>query len=262
MSVIPVELQEHPCFNSQFQGLYGRIHLPVAKNCNISCNYCDRRYHCVNQSRPGVTRKIMTPEEALEYLSLNDTEENKLKVVGIAGPGEPLFNEETFTTLKFVKENYPEKLLCLSTNGFLLPEKIEQLYQLGIDALTITLNTLKLDTAKKIYSMPESFLEKFLEKQKEGVEATVSKKIPLKLNMVFIPGINDNEVEEIAKFGKKSKATIMNIMPLIPQAKFRNLQAPNKKHIKDIKEKTAAILHQQAHCGQCRADAVGLICKD
>ncbi len=64
------------------------------------------------------------------------------KVVGIAGPGEPLANSATFETLKRVKKEFPEMILCLSTNGLLLPEKIKELVEIGVSHVTVTLNTL------------------------------------------------------------------------------------------------------------------------
>ena len=56
---IPEELREktskHPCYSFDAHHKYARMHLPVAPACNISCNYCNRRYDCINESRPGVT---------------------------------------------------------------------------------------------------------------------------------------------------------------------------------------------------------------
>lgn len=47
------ELETHPCFTAKCSD-YARIHLPVAPKCNMQCNYCLRKYSCVNESRPGV----------------------------------------------------------------------------------------------------------------------------------------------------------------------------------------------------------------
>ncbi|HML48324.1 MAG TPA: nitrogenase component 1, partial [Clostridia bacterium] len=56
--------REHPCFTCG-GGKFARIHLPVAPKCNIQCGYCVRSFDCPNESRPGVTTKVITPEEAL-----------------------------------------------------------------------------------------------------------------------------------------------------------------------------------------------------
>ena len=87
-----LDLARHPCFNEDSKHRYGRIHLPVAPKCNIKCNYCDRKYDCVNESRPGVASAILTPTQALRYLERVREKLPNLAVVGIAGPGDPLAN--------------------------------------------------------------------------------------------------------------------------------------------------------------------------
>lgn len=47
----------------------GRVHLPVAPECNIQCNFCNRLYDCANENRPGVTRRTFGPAEALADLA-------------------------------------------------------------------------------------------------------------------------------------------------------------------------------------------------
>ncbi len=55
-----LNLESHPCFNAAVKGRFGRVHLPVAGKCNILCNYCNRKYDCVNESRPGVTSALLS----------------------------------------------------------------------------------------------------------------------------------------------------------------------------------------------------------
>ncbi len=51
----------HPCFNEEAKHTSARVHLPVAPKCNIQCNYCNRKFDCVNESRPGVTSSVLAP---------------------------------------------------------------------------------------------------------------------------------------------------------------------------------------------------------
>ncbi len=269
MPVLLKTLEKHPCFNNDAHHKYGRIHLPVAKKCNISCNYCDRNYHCVNQSRPGVTRKMRTPTEALEYVRNGDTPLNNLSVIGIAGPGEPLCNDETFEALELVKYEFPHMIRCVSTNGLLLSDRIRDLQKAGVSSVTLTLNTLRVDTAVKIYSYVgvsnenscyRDSVELFLQKQSQGMKDTVKSGMVLKLNTVLIPGINDCEIEEIASFARDSGVEIMNIMPLIPQGRFKHIEEPDSSKVKTAKSTAGKYLTQLMSCGRCRADAVGRIC--
>ena len=121
---------DHPCFGGDHSKA-GRIHLPVAPGCNIKCGFCERKFDCANESRPGVTSKVLDPEQAVERVRIVKRHMEmkggaQLKVVGIAGPGDPLANPKTFATFKLIKQAFPEMTLCLSTNGLLLtvPAKI------------------------------------------------------------------------------------------------------------------------------------------
>ncbi|MBG3878744.1 radical SAM protein, partial [Desulfovibrio oxamicus] len=80
----------HPCFTAGAHGTHARIHLPVAAACNIRCGYCDRRHDCVNESRPGVTSRVLDPTEAAQLVDRAVAALPHLSVVGIAGPGDPL----------------------------------------------------------------------------------------------------------------------------------------------------------------------------
>ena len=125
---MPLDLTQHPCFNSDVRHKSGRIHLPVAPKCNIQCNYCDRKFDCMNESRPGVTSAVLEPRQALAYLDKVLERVPQLKVVGIAGPGDPFATpDETLETLRLVREKYPEMLLCVASNGLNLAPYAEEL---------------------------------------------------------------------------------------------------------------------------------------
>ena len=74
-----------------------------------------------------------------------------LKVVGIAGPGDPLANPKTFETFDRVREAFPEMTLCLSTNGLRLPEMIEPILDHDVHSLTVTVNALTPETGARVY---------------------------------------------------------------------------------------------------------------
>ena len=107
-ATMALDLSKHPCFNDAARHTFGRIHLPVAPKCNIQCNFCDRRFNCVNESRPGVTCSVLTPRQALVYLRRAVERDPRMSVVGIAGPGDPFANaDETMETLRLVREHFP-----------------------------------------------------------------------------------------------------------------------------------------------------------
>lgn len=260
----------HPCFSTKGHGNTGRIHLAVAPGCNISCNYCVRKFDCANESRPGVTSRVQNAEEALETVAKSKASSigSKLTVVGIAGPGEPLANPATFETLRGVKKLFPEMILCLSSNGLLLPEKIAELVDIGVSHITVTLNTLDEQVGAKIYSYvhwegktligPDA-ARILISNQLEGISLAAKAGMTVKINTVLIPGVNDQLLYSLGMEIKKRGAHIHNIMPLIPQGKLAHLMPPTKEQLTSSRSSLGSLLPQMTHCQQCRADAIGLL---
>jgi len=260
----------HPCFSTKGHGKTGRIHLAVAPGCNISCNYCVRKFDCANESRPGVTSRVQSSEEALQTVRKAKASDigSKLTVVGIAGPGEPLANPATFETLRGVKKDFPEMILCLSTNGLLLPEKIDELVEIGVSHVTVTLNTLDEKIGAIIYSYvrwegktligPDA-ARVLIKQQLDGITLASKAGMTVKVNTVLIPGVNDRLLYSLGVEIKKRGAHLHNIMPLIPQGKLAHLTAPTREHLTSSRSKLGLLLPQMTHCQQCRADAIGVL---
>jgi len=261
-------IQGHPCFGDS-RKRNGRIHLPVAPRCNIKCRYCTRLHDCVNESRPGVTSRILTPVEALNRvreITASPLLGPMIKVVGIAGPGDPLANEETFDTFRLIGKEFPGLIKCLSSNGLGLPECIDRLSGLGLGSLTITINAIKPEVGARIYSWVRfkgalytgaEGAEILIRNQLEGLHRAVAGGITVKVNTVLIPGVNDGEVERIAREVKRLGAGIMNVMPLIPQADFSHVSPPTSELLSSARAAGERVITQFRHCRQCRADAAG-----
>ncbi len=264
-------IQEHPCFSAKACHRFGRMHLAVAPRCNIQCNYCIRDFDCVNECRPGVTSQVLTPKEALARVDEVIEKVHYIKVVAVAGPGEPLFNEQTFETFKLVGEKYPHILLCISTNGLLLPEKVDLLDELGVGNVTVTLNAVDPNIGKDIYEYVTYEGKKYtgyeaaqiiLDQQLRGIEEAVKRKMIVKVNTVLIPTINDDHVMEIARTIKKLGVYIQNVMPLIPQYRFSHLTPPSPAEKRAVQDELSKVMKQMRHCRQCRSDAIGILGKD
>ena len=266
-----MDLSNHPCFNAKIRGKFGRVHLPVAPRCNIQCNYCDRKYDCVNESRPGVTSAVLTPHQAMTFLDFVFEKTKNISVVGIAGPGDPFANpEETMETLRLVREKYPEMLLCVATNGLGIEPHIDELAELKVSHVTITLNAVDYEIGAKIYSFvrygkrtfaPEAGIKIFLKKQLEAIAKLKEKGITTKVNTIILPGINEDHIEAVAKKMGEMGVDILNCVPFYPNkgAAFADLDEPSKETVKKIRENAALYIPQMHHCGRCRADAVGIL---
>ena len=247
------------------------MHIAVAPKCNIQCNYCIRDFDCVNESRPGVCSKVLSPEEALVLVREVMAKLSYIKVIGIAGPGDPLANEETFETLRLLKEEFPVPIKCLSTNGLMLPEYIDLLDEYDVGNITVTCNAVDPAIGEKIYSFVEwegkklhgrEAAERLLTQQLKGIEMAVERKMFVKINTVLIPGVNDHHVIDIAKKMGEMGVYTFNIIPVIPQYKFADIVPPTLADKKEMHDACAPYARQMRHCARCRSDAIGKLGKD
>ncbi len=270
---IKEKTEKHPCY-SDGGHKYARMHIPVAPKCNIQCNYCNRKYDCLNESRPGVTSEVLTPEEAVEKYKTVKSKLNNLMVVGIAGPGDALANfQETKKSINLIKEYDPNVTFCLSTNGLMLPDYATEIKELGVTHVTVTINAIDPSIASKIYGTV-SYKDKIytgekagklmIERQMEGLKALSTLNMVTKVNIVMIKGINDHHIESVVEKVKELGIFMTNIMPLIPAkgSKFEDFDLITNKELNTMRQKCSSHLKQMYHCRQCRADAIGILGED
>ncbi|ADU66796.1 nitrogenase cofactor biosynthesis protein NifB [Desulfurispirillum indicum] len=282
MADIKKRIANHPCFCAKAHGKYARIHLPVAPACNVQCNYCNRKYDCSNESRPGVTSRVITPQQALERVKLVQEKLPTLSVVGIAGPGDGLANPDaTLRTFELIREHDPNLKLCLSTNGLMLPRYAADLVRLGVEHLTVTMNAIDPAISASIYKWValdgkryygEEGASLLLERQLEGIGRTVELEGIVKVNTVLIPEINGTHILEVSKKIRELGVFIHNIVPLICKPEHGTyfgeigLREPDTAELDQAREAGTAVMGSfsrvMKHCKQCRADAVGLLGQD
>jgi nitrogen fixation protein NifB len=255
----------HPCFGGHRNNV-GRIHLPVSPGCNIACRFCDRVISDV-ENRPGVTSKVLAPEESIEVLEKALKLCPEITVAGIAGPGDTLATDYALQTFRLIKEKFPDLIKCMSTNGLLLYEKADEVIDVGIDSLTVTVNAVDPQIEAKLnkyivyhgkrYEGVEA-AEILIENQIKGIKKVASAGITVKVNTVLVPGINDDHIETVAQTVKEAGASIYNIIPLIPQHELKDIPAPACAQIDAARTKASKYIDVFRHCQRCRADAVGV----
>nr|AAD17269.1 NifB [Frankia sp. EuIK1] len=279
---IAEKIANHPCYSQEAHQYYARMHVAVAPGCNIQCNYCNRKYDCANESRPGVTSDLLTPEDALAKVKLVASEIKQMSVLGIAGPGDPLANpKRTFRTLELVARDCPDIKLCLSTNGLTLPDHVDRIAALNVDHVTITINMIDPEVGELIYPWVAYKGKKYTgrerskilsERQLEGLAMLAERKILAKVNSVMIPGVNDEHLVEVSKTVRGLGAFLHNVMPLVSAPEHGTVfglagqPGPTPQQLKALQDRCegedGADMNMMRHCRQCRADAVGLLGED
>lgn len=261
----------HPCFYSEAKNRYGRIHLPVAPQCNIQCAYCRRDYDCIHENRPGVTEGVITPAQALERLERILEQMPYISVAGVAGPGDAFADPElTLKTFELIRRKNSQIALCVSTNGLNITDYVLRLAEFDVRYVTITMNTLNPVTGALLYKWvntgdarlygPEGS-KALIEKQLEAIEVLKMHGFTVKINSVVIPGINEDHIAFLAKKIGRMGVDLMNLIPVIPVkgTDMENIAPPGKNMLHRLRQTAGAFVPQMHHCSRCRSDAAGML---
>ena len=272
------KVKDHPCYSEEAHHHFARMHVAVAPACNIQCNYCNRKYDCSNESRPGVVSQKLTPEQAVKKVLAVASEIPQMTVLGIAGPGDSLANpKKTFDTMSMLHATAPDIKLCISTNGLALPDLVDEICKYNIDHVTITINMVDPEIGAKIYPWIFYNHKRYTgveaarilhERQMLGLEMLTARGVLTKSNSVLIPGVNDEHLIEVNREVKKRGAFLHNIMPLISEPEHGTVfgltgqRGPTAQELKAVQDACMGGANLMRHCRQCRADAVGLLGED
>jgi len=165
------------------------LRISVTERCNFRCQYCmpEKPFSWVPKEN------LLTFEELFLFVKVAiDAGVNKIRLTG----GEPLLRADLDTFIKMIND-YKEGLdLALTTNAFLLPEAAQRLKDAGLKRLNISLDTLKPDVAAKIAG------KNVLGQVMKGIDKALEVGLKVKINMVPLKGINDNEILDILDYGR------------------------------------------------------------
>jgi nitrogen fixation protein NifB len=232
----------------------------------LGCNFCQRTIgpEASSIGGPGSAERLISPDEAAARVDAIKRL-GWLHVVGIAGPAEPLASPQTFETLRLVHPVHPDLVLCLSTNGLNLERALPYLLALGLRALTITINATDPDTAAQIYAWAELDRERvpggeaaseILTRQWRGLEQAARRGLLIKVNSVFVPGVNDADLLGVARRAAELGAHRHNIIPLIPRGRMRDRRPPTGEELSAIQRECERWIPQFRGCTQCPADVI------
>jgi len=204
------------------------IRVSVTEDCNLNCFYCHREGEWHRH------RSEMTPEEIERILKIaRELDIRKVKFTG----GEPLVRGDI---VEIVQRSAPlmDRDISLTTNGTLLSKYAYDLKEAGLHRVNVSLDTLDPEKYKKITR--KDMLKDVINGIHTAVDAGLN---PVKLNMVLLRGINEDEIEDMIRFSAESK-TILQIIELEApvekeQTEFFRKYHVNPKFIEEHLEKIA-----------------------
>lgn len=171
----------------QFGRTIEYLRISVTDRCNFRCRYC-----MPLEGLPWLPKSdILSYEEIREVVS--QLAVMGLKRIRITG-GEPTIRPQLSTLVRFIRDVSAVEDIALSTNGVKLPELAPQLAAAGLDRVNISADSLRADRIVAIARRDLGFdpVAAAMAAQNAGLG-------PIKLNVVVMRGVNDDEVVDFAR---------------------------------------------------------------
>ncbi len=161
------------------------IRISVTKNCNFRCKYC------MPNTPDEIEENLIPLDKMLEFLKIAmDYGVKKIRITG----GEPLLRKDLSLFIKGIYDYKNNIEVALTTNGYLLKKYAKNLKDSGLKRINVSLDSLKKEKIELISK--KDALNNVLEGLKEAKQSGLK----IKLNMVPLKGINDNEIISMLDF--------------------------------------------------------------
>ena len=172
------------------------LRLSVTDRCNLRCSYCMPEEDYVWLPRDDV----LTFEEMATLTGFfTDLGVDKIRLTG----GEPLLRRDLPRLIRLLLQNHNIKEIALTTNGILLSDQAQALYEAGLHRVTVSLDTLRPERFRQLTRRDE------YARVIEGIESVGRIGFTgFKLDTVAIRGFNDDELIGLIEFGKHFQAEV------------------------------------------------------
>lgn len=229
--------------------------IPVAPACNLMCNFCSKDSDCVcNGNSPQFLSKSMTPRQAVNYAILSTLHNKRIKAIKISGPGEPLFNSQTFEVLKRLNIELPEYILSVSTNGLILKDKVQELCSLNVKRVEVSINGFKKSVVRNLCSRiildnyviinSDRMADTLINAQKDGIKECINKGIDVKVNTIYIPKVNDSEIFDLAHKCRSMGVKSMRVISSKPGGKMSTISSASISDLVSVQQKLMKIMDE------------------
>ena len=217
------------------------LRISVTDRCNFRCAYC-----MPVEGLPWLPRAdILSYEEITEIVrQLAPLGVSRLRITG----GEPTIRPQLSTLIAMLREVPGIQDIALSTNGVKLPEMAAELKGAGLDRVNMSADSLRPDRIREIARRSISFspIDAAAAAERAGLG-------PVKLNMVVMRGINDDELEDFARLTLEHPWHV-RFIELMPVGEMAELTFDRVVPSDEILSRLAAIAPLAADAGPARGN--------
>ena len=248
---------DRSCFSSDARRVTGRVHLPVAARANV-------RLRWGAASPPA---HALTPDDALARLWALVESGQVIKVVGITGPGDPLADPgPTLATLERVRDEFPDMILCLATNGLNGAATARELAAVGLDHVTVFMDAVDPDIVARIHAWirpgthtlpPAKAARLMVDDQIEAIRAFKTAGLTVKVNATVYPGVNADHLVEVARTANELGADLLALTPFRPSGEEGEPEAPTQELMDAVCGLAGEHIRLMPAFGTCGRDLIG-----
>jgi len=189
-------LKTRPPLIDTFGRTHNYLRISVTERCNLRCLYC--------MPAEGIDlvprEQILTFEEIIRLVKLFASMGiNKIRLTG----GEPLVRKALPTLISEIRKIPLIKTIAMTTNGVLLSKNIDALKSAGLDKINLSLDTLRENRFENIARR-----QNFSDVMTGFNKALKANFTPLKINMVPLLGVNDDELLDFVALAKENRVDI------------------------------------------------------
>ncbi len=205
------------------------LRISLTPRCNLKCAYCHRE----GEKNPG---KEISFEELREIFRVAELfNMNSVKLTG----GEPLMRKDLCDIVSAIPDSMQSSL---TTNGTLLADCAHELKEAGLSRVNISIDSLKKDRYKEISGMD------YLDRVLDGIDSALHEGLtPVKLNVVLLAGVNDDEIEDFIEFAKSKKDLILQFIELMDFSRDDCGGFDINRLEEDLKNRSKTIITRRMH---------------
>ncbi len=217
----------------QLTDAYGRtinsLRISITNRCNLNCIYCHREGENRNIKTEMTAEAIKNIVEASKTFGID-----KVKFSG----GEPLMRSD----FENILQSLPELVdISATTNGIYLAPRAKSLAESGLSRINISLPSLSPEKYRKVTGGD-------IARVLEGIDTAVDCLAPVKLNMVLLKGINDNEIEKMMDFTSRYEGkVILQLIELMDFRKATNYKMDINEIEKFLESRASSIKERAMH---------------
>lgn len=195
---------------------YGReidyLRISLTDKCNLRCVYCmEKDYNNFIKDE-----SLMTLDEILRVVK--ECASLGIRKVRLTG-GEPLIREGLVDLIKNINKIPNIDEICLTTNGILLGDKVEELSKNGLTRVNISLDTLKEDRFKKMTRVGN------LDKVLYSIEKCLENNVKVRINTVILEDFNKDEILDLVNLAYENPIDVrfIELMPIGEGKRFKGV---------------------------------------